>query len=103
MANKNEIDDPKFLAFMEILSFLDTHVGVSYNDLVTYAYENDKKDWLAAFRSWKYRKMIAQCAKEKRQIDDVPYTNKLIDSMKSRAKAQKEYEERNPLWFVDDQ
>ena len=101
MAKRTEIDDPKINALKEMVLFLDSHVGMSYNDLMTYAHDNDKTDWLDTVRSPKYRAMIAQCAREKRQIDDVPYTNSLIDSLNARVEARDEYRERNPKWFME--
>ena len=100
MEKQNEMDDPRLDTAGEIVDFIENHVGVSYNDLVTYAYDNDKHDWLEVFRSTNYRRMIAFCLRDKRKSDGVPYTNTLEESLKSRARAKKEYEKRHPLWFV---
>ncbi len=100
MRKQNEMDDPKLTALREMTLFIGSHVGMSYNDLKAYAYENDKHDWLDALRVSNYRNMIAQCLREKRKIDDVPYSNKWEESARSRLNAKEEYEQRNPLSFI---
>ena len=100
MAKQNELDDPKLMALGEMTVFIGNHVGMSYNDLIAYAYENDKQDWLDALRVSNYNKTIAQCLREKRKIDDVPYTNKWEESARSRLNAKEEYKQRKPRWFM---
>ena len=95
MAYKPNIDDANIQAASEMIQFINGQVGMSYNDLTAYAYDNDKADWIEALRKKHIREMIAFALRDKRRSDAVPYKNTLPDSFAERVSARDEFRKRS--------
>ncbi len=79
----------------DIADWCINQTGMSYYDLVTFCYDNDKHAWIYALRKKKIRGFIALLLREKRKSDRVKYKNRMDESVGLLVEAQDRYFERN--------
>lgn len=85
------------MSLREILDYAEGKKGISYYDLETYAYDNDKDGWIAALKDKKTRQLLALYFQSKRRKDGTPYNNPRHVSMMKALDAKITYEKRHPF------
>ena len=93
--------EERTIVFKEIYAFRKEKVGWSYYDVLAYAYQNDKDNWIRAMKNHDMNKLIASLIREMRKKEGVPYINSLDDSLAAVVKAEEEYNRRHSYYDAE--
>lgn len=96
--NITSIDNRKQIALegsREIIKYASGTPGVSYYDIMAYAYENDLESWISALKDRNIRRFIALYLKDKRKHDGVPYIHSYHESVLKAFDAELQWLEKH--------
>lgn len=87
----------EYVVSLEIMDYIFNNKGISYLDLETYAYTNDKHDWLWLLSKKKHRAHFSCLLKSKHRVDNCRYNHIYLESVELKRIAEENYVKRNPF------